>query len=327
MAAIHPLSSSLAPLDAPAPDPVSPVRVLLGRYQQVLDRVEEGKGLMWAPFGRRRFTRWMKTPAPRPVVLALLTVHVRARLRVLERRNNARIALLKETEQARRDHETLTQFLSSLRRTPGAKLVVLGALAGVLMAALLLTKLMAFVPGVPALLGNLTKAALTADPGDMIDAVTKSHLDAASLMGLVVVILWSLALVVLPVVPAAGAVRHLVATQPGLPQAETAGFAALRARRPVGLELGLLVEACLVLSTLLFFLPTSIGLLATGEAGWGVAAGSFALALLLTGFGLRARLDGRRPTLVLRIARRVMLFQFWAFGALMGLGLILYATV
>jgi len=320
MAAIHPLALVQDPPAAPAP--VSPVRALLGRYHQVLDRVEEGKGLMWAPFGRRRFTRWMKTPAPRSLVLVLLTVHVRVRLGVLERRNNARIALLKEGEQARRDHETLTQFTSSLRRTPGAKLVVPATLAGVLMAAILLAKLMEFVPQARALLGDLTKAALTLDPGDMVDAVTKSHVDAASLAGLVVVVLWSVALVVLPLVPAAGVVRHALAVQPGLTQAEAAGFAALRARRPVALELGLLAEACLVISLILIALPASLALLAFGLGTWAGAVGGDALLLVLVGVGLRKRLHGRRPHLVLRIARGLLIFQFWACLALIVIGLL-----
>jgi hypothetical protein len=320
MAAIHPLALVEEPPAAPAQ--VSPVRILLGRYQQVLDRVEEGKGLMWAPLGRRRFTRWMKTPAPRLLVLVLLTVHVRARLRVLERRNNARIALLKESEQARRDHETLTQFTASLRRTPGAKLVVPAALAGVLLAAILLAKLMAFVPQARALLGNLAKAALTLDPGDMVDAVTKSHVDAASLAGLLIVVLWSVALVVLPLVPAAGVVRHVTAIQPGLPQAEAAGFAALRARRPVGLELGLLSEACLVASLLLIALPASLALLAFGLGAWAGAVGCDALLLVLIGAGLRTRLRGRRPHLTLRIARGLVFFQLWACLALVVIGLL-----
>jgi hypothetical protein len=318
MAAIQPT----ALVQDPGGRAVSPVRILLGRYQQVLDRVEEGKGLLWAPFGRRRFTRWMKTPAPRPLVLVLLTVHVRARLRVLERRNNARIALLKEGEQARRDHETLTQFTSSLRRTPGAKLVVAATLAGVLLAAIVLAKLMEFVPPARALLGNLTKAALTLDPGEMVDAVTKSHVDAASLAALVVVVLWSLALVLLPFVPAAGVVRHVTAIQPGLSQAEAAGFAALRARRPVGLELGLLAEACLVASLLLIALPAALALLVFGLGAWAGGVGCDALLLILIGVGLRTRLHGRRPHLVLRTARGLLFFQLWACLALMVIGLL-----
>ena len=327
MAAVHPLSARLTVVeDSPvAHVPASPVRVLLGRYQQVLDRVEEGRGLMWAPLGRRRFTRWLKTPAPRTAVLVLLTVHVRTRLRVLERRNKARIALLKEGEHARRDLETLTHFGESLRRTPGGKLVAPAALAGVLMAAFVLAKLLAIVPGAGDLLGNLTKAAVTLDPGDMVDAVTKSHMDPFSLLCVVIVVLWSMALVTLPLVPAAGVVRHLVAAQPGLSQAEAAGFAELRARPPVGLELGLLAEACLVGSWLGIGLAVAfVAPLMGGEtlrylatsAGWIVLLG------VLTGAGLRARLHGRRPNRALRIARRVLVVQAWAIVLFMAAALI-----
>jgi hypothetical protein len=196
------------------------------------------------------------------------------------------------------------------------------ALAGVLLAALLLARLMEFVPQARALLGNLTKAALTLDPGDMVDAVTKSHVDAASLAGLVVVVLWSVALVVLPLVPAAGVVRHVMAIQPGLPQAEAAGFAALRARRPVALELGLLAEACLVASLLLIALPASLALVAFGLGAWAGGVGGDALLLVLVGVGLRKRLHGHRPHLTLRMARGLLILQFWACLALIVIGLL-----
>src|ERR1700750_2767374 len=117
------------------PAPVSPVRVLLGRYQQALDRVEDGRHVLWAGVGRRRLTRWVRGPAPRSAVLLLLTVHVRARVRLLERRGHARVALLKDCEAARQELDSLTHFGASLRWTPGAKLAAPLALAGVLLAA------------------------------------------------------------------------------------------------------------------------------------------------------------------------------------------------
>ena len=319
MAAIHPLSLVQ---DPPA---ASPVRVLLGRYQQVLDRVEESGALMWAPLGRRRFTRWLKTPAPRSAVLLLMTAHVRARLRVLERRNKARIALLKQGEHARRDLETLTNFRESLRGTPGVKIVAPAALAGVLLAAFVLAKFMALVPNAPSLLGDLTKAAVTLDPGGVVDAFTKSHLDAFSLLCVVVVVLWAMALVMLPLVPAAGVVRHLVAGQPGLDHAEAVGFAELRARPPVRLELGLLAEACFVGSWLgiglavAFLLPLADGATLRYMA---ISAGWIVLVGALAGAGLRPRLHARRPHRVLRIARRVLVGQAWLLVVFTVIGLI-----
>ena len=316
MAAIHPLSNTLALVEDPpaAPAPVSPVRILLGRYQQVLDRVEQSRGVMWAPLGRRRFTRWLKTPAPRPVVLVMMTVHVRARLRVLDRRNNARIALLKDGEHARRDLETLTHFTASLRRTPSAKIVAPVALAGVLLAACLLAKLMTIVPVAPTLLGDLTKAALKLDPGDMVDALVKSHMDPFSLLCVLTVVLWAMALVTLPLVPAAGAVRHLVAEQPGLREAEAAGFAALRARPPHQFELGLFVEACVAGAALTTGLAiVFIALLVPDSPGWAAAA-AWSLGLASLGLtGAHRRLHGRRPNRLQRIARRLLVFETWMF--------------
>lgn len=303
------------PPGAPVPQaPVSPVRVLVGRYQQVLDRVEDGGSLLWARVGRRRFTRWIRVPAPRIAVLTLLTVHVRARVRVLERRGHARVALLKECAPARRDLETLTEFRASLRRTPGVKIVAPLGIVSVLLAAFVLANYVVRLPlGLQHFLGDLTKAALTVDRGQMVDAVTKNHMDAISLLGALTVMLWATALVTLPLVPAAGVVRQLVAEQPGLPQAEAAGFAALRARRPSELELGLLAEACLVASTFtsglmaVLLVPLLPSETATGYAvlaGWclGLAGLTFA--------GMRRHLHGLRPNRVLRIARRVLLFQF-----------------
>jgi hypothetical protein len=304
MAAIHPLSLVQ---DPPA---ASPVRVLLARYQQMLDRVEESGAVMWAPLGRRRFTRWLKTPAPRSAVVLLASVHVRGRLRVLERRNHARIALLKESAQASRDLDTLTHFSTSLRRTPGAKLVAPAVLAGVLLASFVLANFIVPMPQAH-FLGDLTKATLTFDRGEMVDAVTKSHLDAESLIGALILMLWATALVTLPLVPAAGVVRRVVAEQPGLPQAESAGFAALRARRPHQLELGLFAEACLAGAMLCTGAAGMLEVPADGGFTGGLAIFAYAVLLLagLTLAGIHRRLNGRRQNWLMRIARWLVLFQ------------------
>jgi hypothetical protein len=302
--------------DLPTPSvaeaPVSPVRVLLGRYQQVLDRVDESGPVLTAPIGRRRFTRWLRVPASRRAVSLLLTVHVRARLRVLVRRSNARAALLKDCAETRRDLERLEHFRASLRPTPGVKLAAPLALVGVLLAAYVLANWI--VPLDQAdFLGDLTKAAIKLDAGDMVDAAAENHMDAASLLVALTVIFWSMALVMLPLVPAATVVRQLLADQPGLPQAERAGFIALRARPPHDLELGLLTEASLAASALTtgiaFALliapaPTELKLELALFAGWalGLAALNFA--------GVRVRMHGRRPNRLLRIARRLLLLQF-----------------
>src|SRR3954451_10463700 len=182
--------------------PVSPVRGLLGRYQQVLARVDESGRVLTAPIGRRRFTRWLRVPASRRAVSLLLTVHVRARLRVLMRRSNARAALLKDCGESRRDLERLEHFRSSLRPTPGVKLAAPLALVGVLLAAYVLANWI--VPLDQAdFLGDLTKAAVKLDAGDMVDAAAENHMDAASLLVALTVIFWSMALVMLPLVPAA----------------------------------------------------------------------------------------------------------------------------
>jgi hypothetical protein len=294
------------------PAPVSPVRVLLGRYQQALDRVEEGGHVLWARVGRRRFTRWVRVPAPRSAVILLLTVHVRTRVRLLERRGNARAALVKDSEAARRDVESLSHFGVSLRRTPGAKLAAPLALAGVLLAAFALSNGLFHGFSQTHFLGKLTEATVTLDRGDIVDAVVKSHLDASDLLGTMTIVLWSLALVMLPLVPAARMARQVLTDQPGLRPAEAAGFAVLRARRPTELELGLLAEACLAASMLTL---TASGLLAYAAdpgpvtaGAWGVAAWCMSVAAL-SGLGLRARLAGRRPNWLLRTGRRVLIGQ------------------
>jgi hypothetical protein len=304
------LPSRPAVVDDPAP--VSPVRVLLGRYQQALDRVEQGRHVLWARVGRRRFTRWVRVPAPRSAVILLLTVHVRARVRLLERRGNARVALLKECEAARQELDSLTHFGASLRRTPGPKLAAPLALAGVLLAAFALSN--GLFHGIPQtrFLGKITEATLTLDRGDIVDSVVKSHMGVSDLLATACMVLWSMALVLLPLVPAARMTRQVLEEQPGLRPAEAAGFAALRARRPTELELGLLVEGCLAASMLAFGLavlpayapdPGPIPAEAWISAAWCLSLAA------LSGLGLHARLAGRRPTLVLRIGRRVLIGQ------------------
>src|SRR5690242_18425922 len=171
-----PMSVLTLPRPAVADEPVhvSPVRVLLGRYQQALDRVEEGDHVQWARVGRRRFTRWVHVPAPRSAVLLLLTVYVRTRVRLLERRGNARVALLKDCEAARQELDSLTHFGASLRRTPGPKLAAPLGLAGVLLAAFALSNGLAGGFPQTRFLGQLTQATITLDRGDIVDAVVKS---------------------------------------------------------------------------------------------------------------------------------------------------------
>jgi hypothetical protein len=291
------------------PAPVSPVRVLLGRYQQALDRVEDSGHVLWAAVGRRRFTRWVRVPAPRSAVLLLLTVHVRTRVRLLERRGNARAALVKDSEAARRDVESLSHFGASLRRTPGPKLAAPAALAGVLLAAFALSNVFPDLPQTR-FLGQLTEATITLDRGDIVNSVVKSHMDASDLLATLAIVLWSVALVLLPLAPAARMVRQVLAEQPGLRPAEAAGFAALRARRPTELELGLLAEACVAasmpavcLSTVLAFggepIPTGV---------WAVVVWCMGLATL-SALGLRKRLAGLRPNRLLRVARRLLIGQ------------------
>jgi hypothetical protein len=294
------------------PAPVSPVRVLLGRYQQALDRVEDGGHVLWARVGRRRFTRWVRVPAPRSAVLLLLTVHVRTRVRLLERRGNARVALLKECEAARQELDSLSHFNASLRRTPGAKLVAPLTLAGVLLAAFALSNLMfAHIPQTQ-FLGKLTEATMTLDRGDIVDSVVKSHMDASDLLATVTMVLWAVSLVMLPLVPAARMVRQVLGEQPGLQSAEAAGFAALRARRPTEPELGLLTEGCLAASMLTIGL--CILLAYAPDPGpipaeaWGPTAWCLSLAAL-SALGLRVRLAGRRPNRLLRIGRRILIGQ------------------
>ncbi len=297
------------PLAAPR---VSPVRVLLGRYQQALDRVEEGRHVLWAQVGRRRLTRWVRLPAPRLAVLALLTIHVRARVRLLERRGNARVALMKDCEAARQELDSLTHFGASLRRAPGAKLVVPLALAGALLAAFALSNLLFSNIPQTRFLGRLTEATMTLDRGQIVDSMVKSHMDASDLLATVCMVLWSVALVMLPLVPAARMTRQVLAEQPGLRPAEAAGFAALRARKPTELELGLLAEACVAASMLAF--GVGIVLAYAPDPGplpaeaWVSAAWCLSLAGL-SGLGLSKRLAGLRPNRLLRIARRILIGQ------------------
>jgi hypothetical protein len=295
------------PLAAPS---VSPVRVLLGRYQLALDRVEHGGRVQWADVGRRRFTRWVRVPASRWAVLLLLTVHVRTRVKLLERRANARVALLKDCETARQELDALSHFGNSLRRTPGAKLTAPLALAGVLLAAFALSN--GLLRGFPAtrFLGQLTRATVTLDRGAIVDAVVKSHLDASDLLGTLTMVLWSVALVLMPLVPAARKVRQVLTEQPGLRPAEAAGFAALRARRPTELELGLLADACLAASMFVFGVAVLLAFgpdpgPMPGEA-WGIAGWCVSVAGL-SALGMRARFAGRRPNLVLRLGRRLLI--------------------
>jgi hypothetical protein len=266
--------------------------------------------VQWANVGRRRFTRWLRVPAPRWAVLLLLTVHVRTRVKLLERRGNARVALLKDCAAARQELEALGHFGKSLRRTPSAKLTAPLSLAGVLLAAFALSN--GLLRGFPAtrFLGQLTRATVTLDRGAIVDAVVKSRLGASDLLGTLTMVLWSMAIVLAPLVPAARMVRQVLSEQPGLRQAEAAGFAALRARRPTELELGLLADACLAASMLVFGLAV---LLAYGPdpgpmpaQAWGISGWCVSVAAL-SALGVRRRFAGRRPKLLQRAGRRLLI--------------------
>jgi hypothetical protein len=166
------------------------------------------------------------------------------------------------------------------------------AIIGVLLAAWILANFVVRARS-STLIGDLTTDAVTLDRKAAIDAVSKSHLEGSYFIGGVVIVLWSIALVALPVAAATNVMRRRLARGAGA--RETAAFATLGLRPPGPPTLDRDVELVLPLSLLAIAIGGTIGEIVdpSGDSIGAIAAVVAILAIpgLL---GLSALLELRR---------------------------------
>jgi hypothetical protein len=259
------------------------LRALLEGFAHVLETIDAGPAAVWTGLERPRFLRWLGVPASRPLVRSLVVRHVSRCVTALKRSAASRAALAPDAPGPQRDLKMLEQFELSLPTGLRLTLIWPLALLGTLLVAYILANyVMGF--GSSALLADLTTAAVDLNRRAAIEAFKSVHFELAPYVGVALIIAWSLALVIVPLLPAFSVKRRLLTSLTGL---ETHGFAAVGARRVYDLELDLVAQLMLVAPAALLFPAAAV----TG-AGW-VAAILVALAVLAC-VELRARYRMRR---------------------------------
>jgi hypothetical protein len=243
--AMHTTSSAMFREEHGASDGADELRALLAGYVRVLDRVDGAQAVMWARAERPRVLRWIRIPAPRVLVRALLVRHVSRQAEALRRRCCARTALATGGSASQEDVAMLEYFERSLPAALRLRIFAPLALLGTLLAAYILANFVVQASSAK-LLGDLTTAALDLDRTAAIEAFDRSDLEAGYFFGAAVLIAWSVVLIVLPVLPAFAVRRRLLAEQTDLVPLERGVFASLGTRRVHDLELDLAAQLLLV---------------------------------------------------------------------------------
>lgn len=208
------------------------LRNLLKCYARLLERMDGLSVVVW----RSGF------PAPRALVRTLALRHVIRSVAALKRGACRQVAIADDPAAASRNLKIIEHFEQSLSKAPRLAAIATMALIGTLLVAYVLGHYWMQTPS-SQLLGDLTSAAFELDRSAALDAFKKHHLPGSFYVGGAVVIVWSVALVTLPLLPAFSVKRQLLQAFSG---AEARGFAALGARRVYDAELDLLAQLLLV---------------------------------------------------------------------------------
>lgn len=222
---------------------VDKLRAMLEGYAGVLEMINDAPAIVWHKVERPRLLRWVRLPAARALVRALLARHVSRCVSVFKRSVAIRAALADDDAPGRlRDIKMLDYFEQSL--PTGLRLSVIWPLAllGTLFVAYVLANFV-MQAAQSQLLGDLTTAAVDLNRRAAIDAFKVQPPEIGPYMAAAAMVAWSVTLVIVPLLPAFWVKRRLL-TQ--LADLEEHSFAALGARRVYDLELDLLAQLMLV---------------------------------------------------------------------------------
>jgi hypothetical protein len=212
----------------------------------------------------------------------------------------------------------LEQFEQSL--PTGVRMAVITPLAllGISFGALILAKVV-ISPG-SKLLADLTTAAFTLDRGAALVAFEKDRVNPVAWLGMTLIIVWSVTLLIVPLLPAFSVKRRLLRPLAGL---EARGFAALGSQRVQDLELDLVAQLLLITPVAVFV----AGLLGFGAFGYPSDVGGGAQNLpttlmaavivclaALAGVEVRGRYAERRTDATRRHARITRIALWLVYG-------------
>jgi len=231
-----------APESAQVSGSTDELRGLLAGYTGVLETIDDAPTMLWHKIERPRLMRWVRVPAPRALVRALVVRHVSRCITTIKRSVASRAALADDAPGPQRDLKMLEHFEQSL--PTGLRLALvwpLALLATLLVAYILANYVMRFKGS--KLLGDLTAAAVDLNRRAAIDAFKDTPFRLSAYILAAMIIAWSVTLVIVPLLPAFAAKRRLLIQ---LAELEEHGFAALGARRVYDLELDLAARLTLV---------------------------------------------------------------------------------
>jgi hypothetical protein len=307
------------------------LRALLVGYASVLETIDDAPPALWASLERPRILRWLRFPAPRALVSTLVVRHVSRCISALKRGGARRAALADDAPGPLRDLKMLEQFEQSLPRGVRMAVITPLALLGILFGAFILAKVV-INAGYSKLLADLTTAALTLDRGAALVAFEKDRIDAVVYVGTTATIVWSVTVLIVPLLPAFSVKRRLLRPLAGL---EARGLAALGSQRVQDLELDLVAQLLLITPVALF----AAGLLWFGAFGYPSDVGGGAQPLpttlmaavivclaALAGVEVRGRYAERRTDATRRHAR-ITRIALWLVYGLAGIVFVVVVTL
>jgi amino acid transporter len=224
------------------------LRALLVGYASILGTVDNARPVLWVNLERPRILRWLRLPAPRSVVSALLVRHVSRCIGALKRGGARRVALADDAPGPQRDFKMLEQFEQSL--PTGVRMAVIAPLAllGILFFAFIFAKVVIHSTD-SQLLADLTTAAFTLDRGTALKAFENDQINPVLWGGTTLIIVWSATLAIVPLLSAFSVKRRLLRP---LARLEVRGFAAVGCRRVQDLELDLVAQLLVIMPVALF---------------------------------------------------------------------------
>ncbi|MGB7871598.1 MAG: hypothetical protein WBM01_25615 [Mycobacterium sp.] len=219
------------------------LRALLVGYAGALETINDAPAILWTKLEGPRLLRWLRVPAPRGLVRTLLVRHFSRCVSALKCGVAGRAALGDDAAGPKRDLEMLERFEQSLPTRLRLALIWPLGLLGVLLLAFSLANFSGL--GFRKLLGDLTTAAVNLNRTAAIAAFQSAHRyalvnhmpEAKFFAEAAMIVAWSAALVIVPLLPAFAAKRQLLAPLAGL---EARGFAALGARTVHDVQLDLI---------------------------------------------------------------------------------------
>ena len=225
------------------------LRALLVGYAGALETINDAPAILWTKLEGPRLLRWLRVPAPRGLVRTLLVRHLSRCVSALKCGVAGRVALGDDAAGPKRDLEMLERFEQSLPTRLRLALIWPLGLLGVLLVAFSLANFSGL--GFRKLLGDLTTAAVNLNRTAAIAAFQSAHRyalvnhmpEAKFFAEAAMIVAWSAALVIVPLLPAFAAKRQLLAPLAGL---EARGFAALGARTVHDVQLDLIAYLLLL---------------------------------------------------------------------------------